>query len=794
MTVPKELAPEDLRCNCAPGLFDFKTTASLAPLTEVIGQQRAVQAITFGLNMRSPGYNIFVSGQEGTGKSTIVTDIVTRFARQQPPPGDWCLVNNFDDPYQPKAIALGAGQAMGFKRRMNRLVDHLTVALPQTLDDDIFQEQQTNLRQKYAAQQQTLFKKVEQAAAQKDINLQKTQAGYQTVVLAEGQPLTEEQFTQLPAEQQTQIKSRLAAVQKQLAATLNDVRKLSRQLEAALEQMAADAARQVIDERMAPLRRDYKDYPLLLNFLDDVRNDLIDQIDAFRGAAEPPANAAGPMVRTTAAPTDNYQVNVLVDQRGRQGAPVIFEANPTFPNIFGQIEKRAVMGGWTTDYTLVQAGSLLRANGGYLIMEIEAILLNPPVWEVLKRALQNKRLFIEDTPGGMGTAALRPQPIPLDVKIVLLGNPEMFNRLQNFDAKFNKIFKVRADFDYEAPRTDETIQHYARFVARVCAEEKLLPFTPDGVAAVVEYAVKYSANQNKLSLRFGPIVGVIKEADYWARQAGADVIDNTLVVKAFQEYRFRYNLYEEKIHESYLDDTILIDVASRAVGQVNALAVYQMGEIAFGRPSRITAEAFMGKDGIINIEREADLSGKTHNKGVLILAGYLGRVFAQQHPLNLSVSITFEQHYSGIDGDSASSTELYAILSSLADVPINQGLAVTGSVNQKGQVQAIGGVNQKIEGFFDVCRAKGLTGAQGVLIPHANVKNLMLKKEVIDAVKQKQFHIYPVTTIETGMEILTGQAAGQADTSGQFPDNSLYGKVQTRLKTYYERSLASIRK
>ena len=390
---------------------------------------------------------------------------------------------------------------------------------------------------------------------------------------------------------------------------------------------------------------------------------------------------------------------------------------------------------------------------------------------------------------GMSTASLRPAPVALDVKVILLGSYKPFQILQNYDSKFNKIFRVRADFDYEVVRTDETVRLYARFIARVCRDEGLLPFTADGVSAVVEYGEKAIDSKNKLSLRFGSVTGVIKEADYWARKQDADRVTSTHVVKAFTEYRFRYNLYEEKIHENYVEDTIMIDVAGEAVGQVNALAVYQIGEIAFGRPSRITAETFMGKAGVIDIERESKLSGKTHDKGVLILSGYLGRTFAQRYPLSLSISLTFEQSYSGIDGDSASSTELYAILSSLSGIPIRQGIAVTGSVNQKGQVQAIGGVNQKIEGFFEVCRSKGLTGSQGVMIPAANVKNLMLKKSVVEAVKQGQFKIWRVSTIEEGVEILTGKAAGKPNTKGNYPPGTVYGKVQKKLGTYLKQGL-----
>jgi lon-related putative ATP-dependent protease len=478
----------------------------------------------------------------------------------------------------------------------------------------------------------------------------------------------------------------------------------------------------------------------------------------------------------------------LLDHGSTKGAPVIFETNPTYYNVFGRIEKRAFMGTINTDFTMVQAGSILNANGGFLIMEIDSVIMNPYVWEALKRTLRVKFLQIEDIPEetGFSTASLKPEPIPLDVKVILLGSYEAFEVIQSEDPRFNKIFKVRADFDYEVDRTSRTIQQYARFIARVCKEENLLPFTPGGIAAIVEYGQKYVSDKNKLSIRFGPILGVLKEADYWARKNRARQVTDKYVVKAFNDHRFRHNLYEQKMHESYLDNTIMIDVQGKVIGQVNALAVYQIGELSFGRPARITAETYMGKKGVVNIEREAELSGSTHDKGVLILSGYLGRTFAQYHPLSLSISITFEQSYYGVDGDSASSTELYAIISSLADIPVQQGIAVTGSVNQKGQIQAIGDVNQKVEGFFEVCKEKGLNGQQGVIIPKANTKNLMVKREVIQAVKEKKFHIYQVSTVEQGIEILTGVPAGKPDKDGNYPQGSVYGAVQRKLKRYLE--------
>jgi lon-related putative ATP-dependent protease len=484
-------------------------------------------------------------------------------------------------------------------------------------------------------------------------------------------------------------------------------------------------------------------------------------------------------------------VNVLVDRRGEKGVPVIFEPVPSFQNLFGKIEKTAVQGTTVTDFTMVQAGSLLRADKGFLMLEIDAVLRYPEVWETLKTTLQNKKLYIQDPPDqtGPAMASLRPDPIDLDVKVVLVGGYEIFRALQNADPKFNKIFKVRADFDHEVDVSSKALKDYARYVARACEKENLRPFTPCGVTAVVGYANRLAENQHKLSLRFGRIMDLLKEADYWAGKERSAAVTGDHVSRALNASRFRHNLYEEKVQERFDDHSILIDLTGSVVGQVNALAVYQIGELAFGRPTRITAESYMGKPGIINVEREADLSGETHDKGMMIIAGFLGRMFAQEYPLSVSLSITFEQSYSGVDGDSASSTELYAVLSSLSGYPIRQGIAVTGSVNQKGRIQSIGGVNEKIEGFFDVCAGRGLTGDQGVMIPAANVNNLMLRKDVLEAVDQGRFHVWHVSTIEQGIEVLTGVPAGQADDQFRFPPDTVFGAVQAKLKKFHDRSV-----
>jgi predicted ATP-dependent protease len=692
-----ELKPADLRSLCNPKTFTFKNTSEVEPLDDVIGQERAVQAIDFGLNMKSPGYNIFVTGIEGTGKSTIVQDIVNDYAAALPATDDWCMVNNFKDEYRPRTIAIPPGKAIAFSKRMNKIIEDLKKELPKAFESESYQEKATEIQKKYSQQQKDILLELEQSAKKKQMHISQTRAGFQAFPVINKKPVSPEAFRQLPQKKQAMLEKKINLMQTEIESAVREINKINQGLRDEIEKLIEDTTLFIVKNHLYVMRNIYEGHRDILNYLDEVQEDIVENVDDFLRSEDKPPQAENLWLQGSREPLQRYRINVLVDRRFSKGAPVIFETNPTYNNVFGQIEKRAYLGALSTDFTMVQAGSLLRANGGYLIMEIESVLMNPFVWESLKRALQNKLLSIEDMSAelGYGSASLRPEPIPLDVKVILLGGYEPFHYLQNYDSKFNKIFKVRADFDYEVKRNEETIQQYARFIARVCQEENLLPFTPDSVAAIVEYGEKYVAHKHKLSIRFGPLLGVLKEADYWARKENAEFVSEQYVKKAFNEYRFRYNLYETKIHESYVDGTIMIDVDGEVVGQVNALAVYQIGDISFGRPSRITAETYMGMKGIINIEREAKLSGKTHDKGVLILSGYLGRTFAQNYPLSLSASITFEQSYGGIDGDSASSTELYALISSLSGIPISQALAVSGSVNQKGQIQAVGGVNQK---------------------------------------------------------------------------------------------------
>lgn len=786
-----KVSMKELSRQCPSDLFDFKDTSELDPLDSIIGQQRAVEAIDFGLNMKGSEYNIFVTGLEGTGKSTIVKKLLIDHAKTLETSEDLCLVNNFDDEYCPVVIEMPPGTAVYFSRSMTQFVDVLKIRILDFFETASFQEEQNKLQKETLHQQKELFDDVEQLSKKAGFLIISTDAGYQIVPVSDGQPISQEAYQALADSIRKEMEENRVQIEEMLDEALFEINKLGEEMDTALKALVASKIGQLISEQIDPVRYYFKDCKDIRLYLEKVKEDIIDNIAMFMGGKVQENTEGKQLFEKTESFSKRYQVNVLVDRRWEKGAPVVFESNPNFHNLFGKIEKKPVMGSFETDFTMVQAGALLKANKGYLIINIEPLLMNPLVWESLKRTLQDSMLQIEDMPdqADYGMPSLKPAPIPLTVKVVLVGEYEPFMILQNTDSKFNKIFKVRADFDYEADLTDKNIYYYARFIARVCQREGLLNFTPDGVRDVIEYGNRMVADQKKLSLRFGQILGVLKEADYWAKKENALVVSSKYVTKALNHHRFRYNLYEEKVWEQFDDQTVLIDVKGKVTGQVNALAVYDMGEIAFGRPTRITAESYMGTPGIINVEHESDLSGETHDKGVMIISGYLGRMFAQNYPLSVSISITFEQSYDGVDGDSASSTELYAVLSSLCGIPIRQEIAVTGSVNQKGEIQAIGGVNEKIEGFYDICVKKGLTKTQGVMIPFSNVKNLILRKDVVRAIKKKKFHLYKVRTIEEGIEVLTGIPAGISDLNGCYPEDTVFGKVQGTLKRYHDLSM-----
>ena len=789
MTQEFLVPPEALTRTCDLSIFPIKTTADLEPLDSVIGQKRAVGAIDLGLNMNSPGYNIFVTGFEGTGKSTIVRDILARHARQMDTPPDLCLVHNFNDEYCPMALEMKSGTAGLFAQRMVRLIETLKIKISRSFEADKFQTQQTKIERKYTARQNSIFEEAESFAAALGVEIQETDKGFQATPVSDGQPIPPEVYQGYDEKTKTAIQENLDQVQEKLNLALRNMGKLGQEMKKELKELVENQTQAIVSRQMETMGDTFAHSPAIEPYLKAVQTDIVENVALFLEAGN--VQTEQELLVMADSLMKRYQVNVLCDRKNETGAPVIIETSPSFQNLFGKIERNQSQGATPRDFLKIRAGSMLKAHKGYLVLEIEPLLTTPYVWETLKNALQNRALSIEDMPDqqGMETSLLKPLPIPIEVKVILLGGYEPFRLLQLADTKFNKIFKVRADFDHEADLTRENQMKYARFIARACQDEGLLAFTPCGVSAILEYGSRLVEDKRKLSLRFGMVMGILKEADYWARKDSSPVVSQDYVLKAVNEHRFRHNLYEEKVQQGFEDQSILLDVQGSTIGQVNALAVYSLGDIAFGRPTRITAESYMGEPGIINVEREADLSGETHDKGMMIVSGYLGRMFAQNYPLSVSISITFEQSYDGIDGDSASSTELYAVLSSLSGLPLRQGIAVTGSLNQKGEIQAIGGVNEKIEGFYDVCVKKGLTRDQGVMIPLSNVKNLMLRRDVVQAVEKGEFHVFAVSTIEQGIQVLSGLPAGRADAGLQFPENTVFGRVQKKLEKFHERSL-----
>lgn len=789
MTQEFLVPPEALTRTCDPSIFPIQTTADLEPLDSVIGQKRAVGAIDLGLNMNCPGYNIFVTGFEGTGKSTIVRDILARHARQFDTPPDLCLVHNFNDEYCPMALEMKSGTAGVFSQRMVRLIETLKIKISQSFETDKFQVRKTQIERKYTSRQNSFFEEVEILAQSLDVEILETDKGFQAMPVSEGQPIPPEVYQGYDEKTKAGIQENLDQVQEKLNLALRAMGKLNLEMKKELKEQIENQTQAIVSQQMETMGDTFAHSPEIETYLKAVQTDIVENVALFLETGN--LQTEQEILVMADSLMKRYQVNVLCDRKNETGAPVIFETSPSFQNLFGKIERNPALGATPKDFLKIRAGSVLKAHKGYLVLEIEPVLTNPYVWETLKNTLQNRALSIEDLPDhqGMEASLLKPLPIPIDVKVILLGGYEPFRMLQVADAKFNKIFKVRADFDYEADLTLENQMKYARFIARACQDEGLLAFTPCGVSAILEYGSRLVEDKRKLSLRFGKVMGILKEADYWAGKDNSPVVSQEYVLKAVNEHRFRHNLYEEKVQQEFDDQSILLDVQGSTIGQVNALAVYSLGDIAFGRPTRITAESYMGEPGIINVEREADLSGETHDKGMMIVSGYLGRMFAQNYPLSVSISITFEQSYDGIDGDSASSTELYAVLSSLSGLPLRQGIAVTGSVNQKGQIQAIGGVNEKIEGFYDVCVKKGLTRDQGVMIPLANVKNLMLRRDVVQAVEKGEFHVFAVSTIEQGIQVLSGMAAGTADSDLRYPENTVFGRVQKKLEKFHERSM-----
>ena len=777
---------QDLRKVCNPSIFRFNSTADLKPQKGIIGQERAFRSLSFGLDMHNPGYNVFLSGIAGTGKTTLARETVLKKAKVEAPPSDWCYVHNFKNPDTPKVLQLKAGVGTSFKKDLTQAVDEALEQIIRTIESEEFEYNKSQILGSFVEKTNQMYLSLEEEARSFGFTISRNEGGITSLPLRNGEVLSQDDYMAMTEEERSSLMKNSSAVQEKLNEAFRQYRELEKNIKEQIKALETKTAGEVIGQFFTPLLGKYADYPTVPNYLKDMQEDLVDNIDVFIRPEEPGTLS---WLRTSEKKgiKRRYQVNLIVNNALQKHAPVVIETNPTFSNLFGQIEYEGEFGILNTDFSKIKAGAIHKANGGYLVLNAADVVGNYYVWETLKRVLKNREINIESISRVIGisnTETLQPEPIPCDVKVILIGEPIYYYLLYAYDEEFSKLFKIRADFDTDMPRNRKTIYDYARFISSVCHAENLKHFTPEAVAVMVDYGSRLADNKNKLTSKFNRIMEIVYEAIQWASYDNSDLVQPGHVKRAIAEKRYRSSSYEDHIQEYIMTETILINTEGKRIGEINGLAVYQTGDYSFGKPVKITAKTFRGEKGLINIERETSMSGNIHSKGVLTLNGYLGAKYAQDKPLALSASLTFEQSYSGIEGDSASSAELYALLSSLAEVPISQGIAVTGSVNQNGEIQPVGGVNEKIEGFFKVCSARGLNGTQGVIIPKQNVIDLMLDDEIVTAVKLHKFHIWAVGHIDQGLEIITDLPAGSRDARGEYSPGDIHYKVNSKIKEW----------
>jgi predicted ATP-dependent protease len=839
---PDALPADALRRRCAPDALPFDTTADLDAARHVVGQERAVEALSFGMGMARDGYNVFALGPSGTGRRAVVRRLVRERAADEDPAGDWCYVNDFDDERTPRALAFPAGRGCTFERDLDQFIEDVKTALPAAFESEEYQTRQQMVQEDVREEQEEALEDLQRRARAEDIALMRTPQGFAFAPIRQGEVVSPEDLEAMPEEEREAVQEKIEEFQEELQRILRQVPQRQREGRRRIEALNREMAGYAIDDLLDDLKASYEDLPDVVDHLDAVRDDIVDNVEALVNASQQQQQGGGGQGQQQGggglqallaqagggggrqgpgqlgdAVWRRYRANVLVDHQDAEGAPVVFEDNPSYQNLVGEVEKIAQMGALITDFNLITPGALHRANGGYLVLDARKLLTQPFAWEGLKRALQAGEIVIESPREALGlisTVTLEPEAIPLDVKIVLLGEPRLYYLLTALDPDMADLFKVMADFDDrtdrdldgdadgdadgeadgdadgDAERENAGTTRYAEMLATLIHEEDLRAFDRTGVARVIDRAARLVSDTEKLTTRRRDLRDLLCEADYHAAQDDADVVSARHVQAAIDAQIRRADRLRERIHEAIARDTLLIDTDGTAVGQVNGLSVLMQSDFAFGRPNRITARVRLGSGEIVDIERETALGGALHSKGVLILSGFVAGRYARTRPLSLNASLVFEQSYGGVDGDSASSAELYALLSAIADVPLRQGLAVTGSVNQHGVVQPIGGVNEKIEGFFDVCAQDGLTGEQGVLIPAQNVKHLMLRDDVVEAVEAGAFHVYPVATIDEGIELLTGLDAGEADADGAFPEGTFNRQVADALRRLAEQRKA----
>ena len=793
-----ELKAKDLRSVCDISVFPFKTTEDYVFEHEPLHQERGVSAIDFGLNIKSDGYNIFVCGAAGTGRNTQVNKLVSEIAATQKTPSDWIYVNNFVHEDEPIAIDLPPGRGRIFKKDMEELINELRMEIPKSFESEDYETRKHDLLREYKQKRDEVLQDIEEKAHDEGFVLKQSATGVILVPRSGEDPMANEEYDQLENGEKKKIERKKHDLHIKIEQVLSEVRSMEKDAKNKIKDLEKEVALFSVKHMIDELRFKYREFDDIVQHLNLAQEDIVENIDIFKDEEE---EGAMNLFGVKGAPKKNqfvkYQINLLIDHKYSEGAPIIREPNPTYYNLVGRIEYASYFGSMTTNFAMIGPGALHKANGGYLILQAMDVLKNYMSWDALKRVSRNREIKVEDINEQIrliSTTGLKPKPIPCDIKIIMVGSPWMYQVLYKYDEDFRKMFKVKADFDIEMDRDTEKIKKYSAFIKTRCEEENLRHFNREAVAKVIEYGSRLTGDKEKLSAKFMYIADILREANYWAGKDHAQYVEAPHVKTALKEKVYRSNLIEEKICELIEKNILMIDVDDTRTAQVNGLAVLDIGEYAFGKPSRITAKTYMGKAGVLDIERQVKMGGNIHSKGVLILSGYLGEKFAQDSPLSLSASICFEQSYEGIEGDSASSTEAYCLLSSLSGVPIKQYVGVTGSMNQHGMIQPIGGANEKIEGFYHACKIKGLTGKQGVMIPKSNVGHLMLKDEVVDAVKKGKFHIWPVETIDEGIEILTGKKAGKRDAKGKYPKGTINYLVSKKLQEYSKKLVSKTKK
>jgi predicted ATP-dependent protease len=792
MTDHKPLPAGDLFRACDPARFKFKSTLELEPLEELIGQDRAVEAVQFGIGINRDGYNLFAAGPAGTGKHTLIAEFLRRQAMSGTVPDDWCYVYNFAESRRPRALRLPAGRAQPLAVDMHRLIEDLRAAIQSAFETEGYRNRREALAQEFKERQEGAFEEIQHKARERSIALVRTTVGLALAPLRDGEVLSPEDFESLPEAEREKAKGDLKEMEEQLQATLRQAPRWEREHRDRVREINREVTRLAVDHLFEEIRKKHEDLPEVMAWLDTIERDVVDKAESLI-AVEQGAAGEGGQPAGSQPPRDGvfrqYTVNVLVARDTDSGAPVIYEDHPIHGNLLGRIEHRSEFGTLVTDFTLIKAGALHRANGGYLVLDALKLLTQPHAWEGLKRVLRAGEVQIESLGQSLGlidTVSLDPEPIPLDIKIVLVGERMLYFLLCEYDPDFSELFKVQADFEEEMSREEANVDLYARLIGTIARNEDMRPFGPGAVARIIERAARIAGDREKLTTHMRSIADLLHESNYWAGEAGHELVDRADVSRAIHAHIRRSDRLREKVQETIAEGILLIDSDGAKPGQINGLSVMQMGGFAFGRPSRITARVSLGRGRVIDIEREVKLGGPLHSKGVLILSGFLADRFGRDRPLALAASLVFEQSYGGVDGDSASSAELYALMSALSGAPIRQGFAVTGSVNQRGEVQAIGGANEKIEGFFDICKARGLTGEQGVLIPASNVRHLMLREDVVEACGAGEFAIYAVASIDQGLEILTGAPAGEPDADGIYPEGTINRLAADRLADFAE--------